>query len=63
MRIKIVKALIRWLGKNYPFLMMDEVIGTGRHLHKNPRKKARVMTEAQYQQEQDRLEQTDDVGI
>ncbi len=39
MKAKLVRILIEWLNKCYPFLMLDVVVGVGRHIHKDPRKR------------------------
>ena len=36
---RFFRAVIAWLWVRYPYLMMDIVIGGGRHIHKNPKKK------------------------
>jgi hypothetical protein len=38
MKLRIIKALINWLNRHYPYLLMDAVIPAGSHLHKNPQK-------------------------
>jgi 1-acyl-sn-glycerol-3-phosphate acyltransferase len=40
MKITIIKWLIGWLMRNYKFLVMDAVIPDGKHIHKNPPRKA-----------------------
>jgi len=40
MKLRIVKWLIGWLVRNHKYLVMDAVIPEGKHLHKNPPKKA-----------------------
>jgi hypothetical protein len=39
MKMKLIRRLIEWLNKRYPFLMLDVVVGPGRHIHKDPRKR------------------------
>lgn len=63
MKIKIVKAMIGWLVKNYKYLVMEAVIPPEAHIHKNPRKREKVMTEEASRAEQDALELSDDVGL
>ncbi len=62
MKLAIIKWLILWLIKHHKFLIDEMVIGIGFHRHKDP-KKAKPMTEAEYKEEQDNLERTDDVGL
>jgi hypothetical protein len=38
MKLQIIKAIINWLNRHYPYLLMDAVIPAGSHLHKNPQK-------------------------
>lgn len=39
---RIVRTLIRWLWVRYPFQMRDIVIGPGRHVQGNPKRKGRA---------------------
>ena len=36
---RFFRAVIAWLWVRYPYLMMDIVIGGGRHIHRNPKKR------------------------
>lgn len=40
MKITIVKAVIAWLKRKYPYLMYEAVVPDGKHIHANPTKKA-----------------------
>ena len=39
MRILIIKAVIRWLMSNHRRLLEEMVIGEGKHIHSNPKKR------------------------
>mgnify|MGYP001293245530 CR=1 FL=1 len=39
MKIRLVKMLISYLNRNYPFLMREAVVPAGAHIHLNPQKK------------------------
>lgn len=43
MKIRLVKLLIAWLNRHYPFLLREAVIGPYAHIHLNPRKKQKAM--------------------
>lgn len=38
MKIKIIKALIRWLLRKHKYLLWDAVIPGNYHIHRNPRR-------------------------
>ena len=35
----MIRWVIRWLWARYPYLLMDAVIPSDAHLHKNPKRK------------------------
>jgi hypothetical protein len=39
MKIRLIKFLIGWLWRHYKYLLLDAVIPSDSHLHKNPRKR------------------------
>lgn len=39
MKAKLIRAVIEWLNRRYPYLMIDVVIPQNAHIHKNPVKK------------------------
>ena len=40
MKARLLRLLIEWLNKQYPYVMREVVIGHGHHIHKNPKPKA-----------------------
>ena len=45
MKLIIIKALIAWLDRHYHFLLYEAVVKKGQHLHLNPRKKPKGLSE------------------
>lgn len=39
MKIRILKAIIMWLWSRYPYLVMDIVLPSDAHIHRNPVRK------------------------
>ncbi len=39
MKLRIIRAVIAWLNRRYPYLMKDAVIPQNAHLHLNPKRK------------------------
>ena len=35
---RIVRTLIAWLYRHYPYQVLDIVVGKGRHIQRNPRR-------------------------
>lgn len=42
-KVRMVRALIKWLNYEWPYLVRDEVLGHEYHIHRNPRKKLSVV--------------------
>jgi hypothetical protein len=42
-KTRLIRGLIGWLNRHYPFLCRDIVVGVGRHVHRNPTVKRRVV--------------------
>lgn len=43
--MKLIRLLIEYLNKKYPYIMREVVVGHGKHIHGNPpkgRKKVKV---------------------
>jgi hypothetical protein len=39
MKIRLVKFVIGWLMRNHKWLLYEAVVGDGKHIHSNPRKR------------------------
>lgn len=39
MKILLIKAVIRWLMRHHKYLLEEMVIGEGKHIHSNPKKR------------------------
>lgn len=48
MKILIVKAVIAWLQRKYPYLIYEAVVPDGKHIGWNPGKKPKVALTATY---------------
>lgn len=42
-KVRMIRALIRWLDREYPYLMREAILKDDYHLHRNPRKKLSVV--------------------
>lgn len=40
MKISILKAIIMWLWSRYPYLVMDIVLPSDAHIHRNPKRRS-----------------------
>jgi hypothetical protein len=38
MKVKLIRMLVVWMNKKYPYLLRDVVVGEGRHIHRDPPK-------------------------
>ena len=39
MKIRLIKWLIIWLWRHHKYLLLEAVVGDGKHIHSNPRKR------------------------
>lgn len=45
MKARLIKTVIGWLWKRWPYLMKEVVIGHGHHCHANPKRKPKMVQE------------------
>ena len=48
-RTRLFRAVIAWLWARHQYLVLDIVLGPDRHIHRNPRKRPRVVAIETYQ--------------
>ena len=42
-KYRIIRAIAAWMVRRWPYILMEMVIPQNSHVHKNPRKRPRVV--------------------